>query len=356
MIGMNYDYPEASYAERDRILRNLEEYNKGLLYFIGHDPRVPLKIRQEMLQWGYPKDEYPTTGHWSHQAYIRETRRMIGEYVMTQHHCQGSATVEDGVGMAAYTMDSHNVQRLVVNGMVKNEGDVQIGGFPPYPISYRALIPKAGEVQNLFVPVCLSASHIAYGSIRMEPVFMVLAQSAATAAVQAIDRNVSVQEVNVSDLKVALLNNPLADGSIREILVDNESPGVMLTGNWSHEKNTRGCYGPSLFTASTSENATTASARFHALIEQAGNYEVYAYFPKADGNSTVVSCNFYDGTKEYALTLKPGEVPIVGQTSGEWVPVGKYKLEKGGKTHLDITTRGADGMVVADAVLFYPVR
>jgi hypothetical protein len=356
MIGMNYNYPEANYAEREQILRRLEEYNKGFLYFLGHDPRVPERIRQEMLRWGYPKDEYVTTGHWSHQAYIRETRRMIGEYVMTQDNCQGKAVVDDGVGMAAYTMDSHNVQRLVVNGMVKNEGDVQIGGFPPYPISYRAIVPKSEDAKNVFVPVCLSASHIAYGSIRMEPVFMVLAQSAATAAVQAIDLNSSVQEVNISDLKESLLTNPLADASIREILVDNESPGVELMGKWTHEKNTRGCYGPSLFTALTSENTTPATARFHAIIEQPGTYEVYAYFPKAAGNSTVVNCVFNDGTKDYPLTLKPGDVPIVGQTSGEWISVGKYKLQKGSMPHLDITTSGADGIVVADAILFYPVR
>jgi hypothetical protein len=206
MIGANYDYPNASYARRAQIIREHEIYTRGLFYFIGHDPRIPKHLRDEMLQWGYPKDEYTDNGNFSPQLYIREARRMVGDYVMTQANCEGKAVVEDGVGMAAYTMDSHNCQRLVVvddNGvpMVRNEGDVQIGGFPPYPVSYRAIIPKRDGIQNLIVPVCLSATHIAYGSIRMEPVFMVLAQSAALAACQAIDDKRTVQEVDVPKLQ-----------------------------------------------------------------------------------------------------------------------------------------------------------
>ena len=121
-----------------------------------------------MRKWGYPKDEYVNNGHWSPQLYIREARRLVGSYVMTQANCEGKEVVNDGVGMAAYTMDSHNIQRVVINGQVKNEGNVEVGGFGPYPISYAALIPKASEVNNLLVPVCLSATHIAYGSIRMD--------------------------------------------------------------------------------------------------------------------------------------------------------------------------------------------
>ncbi|HEY4207690.1 MAG TPA: FAD-dependent oxidoreductase, partial [Puia sp.] len=196
MIGMNWDYPEADYAGREKFRKALERYNKGLLYFIGHDQRIPSTIRNFMLDWGYPKDEYTDNGNWTPQIYIREARRMIGEYIMTQANCQSKEIVPDGVGMAAYGMDSHNTQRLVINGMVKNEGDVEKGGLDPYPVSYRALVPKRGECTNLLVPVCLSASHIAYGSIRMEPVFMVLGQSAAAAAVQAIDDGTAVQDID----------------------------------------------------------------------------------------------------------------------------------------------------------------
>ena len=167
MIGENWDYPEADYNKRKEIKKAHDNYVKGFFYFIGHDPRMPSYLRKEMLQWGYPKDEYTDNKNWTPQMYVRETRRMIGEYVMTQLNCEGKDVVKDGIGLAAYTMDSHNCQRLVVNGMVKNEGDVQVGGFDPYPIAYRSVIPKKKECTNLLVPVCLSASHIAYGSIRM---------------------------------------------------------------------------------------------------------------------------------------------------------------------------------------------
>lgn len=123
-----------------------------------------------MRKWGYPKDEFVGNGYWSHQLYVREARRMLGEVVMTQQHCVGKKTCDDGIGWAAYTMDSHNCDRHVINGFVKNEGNVEVGGFKPYPISYRCIVPRREEVRNLLVPVCLSASHIAYGSIRMEPV------------------------------------------------------------------------------------------------------------------------------------------------------------------------------------------
>jgi hypothetical protein len=204
MIGMNYDYPDGDYATRERIFNEHLSYTKGWLYFIGHDTRVPEHLRREMLQWGYPIDEYPETNHFTPQLYVREARRMISDYVMTQHNCQGREVVKDGIGQAAYTMDSHNCQRLVVNGMVKNEGDVQVGGFGPYPVSYRSIVPKKTECTNLLVPVCLSASHIAYGSIRMEPVFMVLGQSAATAACMAIDSKKSVQDIDVKSLQKLL--------------------------------------------------------------------------------------------------------------------------------------------------------
>jgi hypothetical protein len=209
MIGMNWDYPDASYAERQKIIDAHTDYTKGLLYFVGHNQRVPETLRNQMLKWGYPKDEFTQYGNFTPQLYIREARRMIGEYVMTEKNCTGKEIVTDKIGMAAYTMDSHNIQRIVVNGMAKNEGNVEIGGFPPYPISYRSITPKRGECQNLLVPVCLSASHIAFGSIRMEPVFMVLGQSAAIAACMAIDDKCAVQDNNVEKIQLLLNTNPL---------------------------------------------------------------------------------------------------------------------------------------------------
>lgn len=203
-LGANYDYPEADYATRARIWREHEDYTRGLLRFLATSPRVPENIRAEMQSWGLCQDEFPDTGGWPHQLYIREARRMISDYVMTEHNCRGSVKVPDAVGLAAYGMDSHNCQRIVKGGRVENEGDVQVHGFSPYPIAYRSIVPRAGECENLLVPVCLSATHIAYGSIRMEPVFMILGQSAATAASLAIDDETSVQKVAYAKLNARL--------------------------------------------------------------------------------------------------------------------------------------------------------
>jgi hypothetical protein len=204
-IGANYDYPEGDYATRALISKAHENYNRGFVYFLATSPRVPENMRREMQSWGPAKDEFVDTGGWPHQLYVREARRMVSDYVMTEHNCRGHVQAEDPVGLAAYTMDSHNCRRIVRNGCVENEGDVQIGGFPPYPISYRAIVPGTNAVPNLLVPVCLSATHIAYGSIRMEPVFMILAQSAATAAALAIEDRAPVQAISYAKLRTRLL-------------------------------------------------------------------------------------------------------------------------------------------------------
>lgn len=199
MIGANWEYPEASYAKRDSIAKAHRDYTLGMLYFVGHDSRIPEKIRNEMLKWGLPKDEYLESGHFTPQLYIREARRMKGQLIMTQYHCQGIETAPQTVGWAAYTMDSHNSGRFVVNGRVKNEGNVEMNVPGPYPVGYGAITPKPEEADNVIVPVCLSASHIAYGSIRMEPVFMVLGESSALAACNAIDSHESkVQKADIT--------------------------------------------------------------------------------------------------------------------------------------------------------------
>ena len=183
--------------------------------------RYPLQLRDQMLSWGWSADEFTDHDNFPHQMYIREARRMKGEYVMTQHNCVGDSTVDDGIALAAYTMDSHNCQRVVVNGMVKNEGDVQIGGFPPYQISYRSLTPQRAECENLLVPVCLSASHIAFGSIRMEPVFMVLGQVSGLASAMALKADEPVQKIDVEALVHRLTTDPLQNGTPPDIVVDN---------------------------------------------------------------------------------------------------------------------------------------
>jgi hypothetical protein len=204
-IGENYAYPDADYSTRANIWQEHKDYILGFVYFLATSPRVPDDMRTEMQSWGPAKDEFLDTDHWPYQLYVREARRMVSGYVMTEQNCRGKATAEDPVALAAYTMDSHNCQRIVKDGHAENEGDVQVGGFSPYPISYRSIVPKATECENLLVPVCLSATHIAYGSIRMEPVFMILGQSAATAASLTIDAGCKPQALSYEKLRERLL-------------------------------------------------------------------------------------------------------------------------------------------------------
>jgi len=204
-IGGNAGYADGSEEERARIWRAHEDYTRGFLHFLATSPRLPPALRAEMQSWGLCKDEFTDTGGWPHQLYIREARRMVSDYVMTENNCHYSIVLPDPIGLAAYTMDSHNCRRIVRDGRVENEGDVQVGGFPPYQISYRSIVPRESQGENLLVPVCLSASHIAYGSIRMEPVFMVLGQSAAVAAGLALDEQVSVQKIRDDELRRRLL-------------------------------------------------------------------------------------------------------------------------------------------------------
>lgn len=214
-IGANWDYPEASYERRKAIVREHERYQKGYYYFLITDERVPSDVRGKMSEWGLAKDEFRDNGGWPHQIYVREARRMVSDFIITENHVRRSRATPDSVGMGSYNMDSHNVQRYVArdaDGLAhaRNEGDIQVSPGGPYPISYRAIVPKAGEVENLFVPMALSASHIAFGSIRMEPVFMILGQSAATASALAIDANVAAQDVPYPKLRERLL----ADGQV----------------------------------------------------------------------------------------------------------------------------------------------
>jgi hypothetical protein len=204
-LGKNYAYPDADYSKREEIIQDHERYQKGLMWTLANHPRVPESIRAIFQKNGLAKDEFVDNGHWPRQLYVREARRMVSDYVMSEKNCKRIEVVSDSVGMGAYNMDSHNTQRYVTSeGIARNEGDVQIP-TKPYPISRRSICPKSSDCDNLLVPVCMSASHIAYGSIRMEPVFMVLGQSASEIACLAIDRRESVQSVPYELLHKRLL-------------------------------------------------------------------------------------------------------------------------------------------------------
>ncbi len=216
-IGMNYDYPEASYERRREIIREHETYQQGYLYFLANDPRVPDDVREHYNTWGLAADEFVDNGHWPHQLYVREARRMISDFVVTENHLRGLVPTPRSVGMGSYNMDSHHTQRYIAyndqgRAYAQNEGDVQVNPGGPYPIDFGALVPEPDQCTNLLVPVCVSCSHIAFGSVRMEPVFMILGQSAATAAVHAIEQDVDVQAIDFPRLRKRLLD----DGQVLE--------------------------------------------------------------------------------------------------------------------------------------------
>jgi len=208
LIGGSDEYPEASYERRREIEKQHERWQRGLMWTLANHPRVPDHVRNEVSKWGYAKDEFADNDHWPHMIYIRVGRRMISDYVMTEHDCRLIRKAPDSVGKGSYTMDSHNVQRYVTpQGYVQNEGNIEVNPPGPYAISYRSIVPKRGEAENLLVPWAVSSSHIAFGSIRMEPVFMILGQSSATAAAIAIDDGVSVQDVDYAKLRERLIKD-----------------------------------------------------------------------------------------------------------------------------------------------------
>ncbi|MBR4826421.1 MAG: FAD-dependent oxidoreductase [Bacteroidales bacterium] len=352
MIGMNYDYPEAGYAERDSIIKAHADYTKGLLYFYGHDPRVPEELRTEMLQWGYPKDEYTTTGNWTPQLYVREARRMQGEYVATQADCEGRASVSDGVALAAYNMDSHNCQRIAIlkDGvwMVKNEGNVEIPGGYPYPVSYRCLTPKRQECSNLLVPVCLSASHIAYGSIRMEPVFMALGQACGVAAALAASSDCGVQEVDVAELQSILADNPCLDGSSPDILIDDTSAEVEFSGGWTRVRGRTG-YGPTYL--ENKKPAETDNLVYRLPSNLSGRYSIYSYQQMRDGLERKVNYTMKTAAGSYTSTFDMDRHEVSGQTSGEWFHIGDYLLDEKDEPVLVVEPIAGGKPVRADALL-----
>jgi hypothetical protein len=359
-IGMNYDYPEASYERRREILAEHRTYQQGLLWFLANDPRVPADVREEASRWGLPKDEFKDNGHWPHQIYVREARRMVGAFVMTENELTKKKPTPDSVGMGSYTIDSHNVRRYVTpEGNVQNEGDIGVP-ISPYSIAYGALVPKRGEIANLFAPVACSATHIAYGSIRMEPVFMILGQSAATAAVLAIDGNLAVQDVPYAALRARLL----ADGQVLEHESSKEKPkghgsakpaaslpGVTvdddeaaLTGDWKQSSANSGFVG-SGYRHDDKGSAGPVSATFVGKLPAAGTYAVsLTVVPNANrSRDALVRIEHADGVAEIRADLT-GK----GASDG-LLALGTYRFPAG-PAKVTVSNSGAKGYVLVDAV------
>lgn len=346
-IGMNAGYVEGSYADRERIFQEHVDYTLGMLYFVANDPRVPHELSESMSVWGLPEDEYVDTWHWTPHLYVREGRRMKSAYIVTQNDCEGNRSAEDWVAKAAYTMDSHNCQRIVIvkdgKPMVKNEGNVEVGGFPPYPISYRAIVPFEDECANLVVPVCLSASHIAYGSIRMEPVFMVLGQSAAIAASLAVDRQCAVQDISGQEIRTIMDKDPYLDGTAPDVIIDDNDVNSFGPG-W--EKTGKG-YGPGSMVLSSEKARENVKYVFE--VPEPGKYDVYSYYSRTEDADGKLLFNVSDGEQQYPVEVDAGNIVIEGQTSGKWIFLGTYSFSADGG-YVEFVTGHATGNVYADAV------
>lgn len=364
-LGANYDYPEASYARRREIIAAHERYQKGWLWFIANDPRVPAEFRERMSQWGLAKDEFSDNGNWPHQIYVREARRMIGQYVMTENELLRRRPTPDSVGMGSYTIDSHNVQRyLTPDGAVQNEGDIGVGTPGPYEIAYGALVPKQGQADNLLVPVCVSASHIAFGSIRMEPVFMILGQSAATAASLAIDEGVPVQEVRYAELRGRLLQ----DGQVLETAapsgraartgVDPASlPGVVvdddqaiLTGHWQTSSAAGGWVGGG-YRHDGNRREPEATGVFVTQLPAAGRYEVRLAYSAHDNRSSAVRVAIDTGSSVTVRSLNQKQAPPI---EGLWASLGTFEFPAGKPVAVTLSNQGANGHVIIDAAQWLP--
>jgi hypothetical protein len=361
-IGMNYEYPDGDYAARERIFRDHVVYQQGMMWFLSNDPRVPEHVRQAMSGWGLARDEFPQTGGWPHQLYVREARRMISELVMTEHHCLGDEVAADAVGLAAYGMDSHNTQRYVdADGHPRNEGDVQAHGFSPYPIGYKSLVPRASECENLLVPVCVSSTHIAYGSIRMEPVFMVLGQSAATAACQAIDAGCSVQKIDLRKLRERLLadaqvlewtgprrRRPLDPARLPGIVQDDTQ--AQLEGEWSESRTADGFIGTRyLHDGRTQRGAKRA--RFVIPIETSGRYEVRLAYSASGNRASNVPVTIEAADGQHTATVNERLEPKIDKL---FQPLGAFRFEHGKAAVIVVGNDRADGYVVVDAVQLLP--
>lgn len=357
-IGMNWDYPEADYATRERLWKAHEDWQKGLMWTLANHERVPQKIREVFQKIALAKDEFVDNDNWPRQLYIREARRMISDYVMSEKNCKRQVVIEDSVGMGAYNMDSHNIQRYITaEGFVRNEGDVQVG-TRPYPVSYRSIRPRADECTNLLVPVCLSASHIAYGSIRMEPVFMVMGQSAATAAALAIDAKSSVQSIDYAKLKERLLADeqvldfespPIVDRptlskqSLGGVVVDDTE--AELTGFSSEGSTTPGFVGQGYHHDSDTGKGQQR-ARFVPDLKEAGKYQVgitYGAMANRATNVPVIIHHADGETKVVVNQRKPA-------AEAGLLPLGEFRFEAGQKGWVEIRNDGTDGHVIIDAV------
>ena len=363
-IGANYDYPEADYARRREILAEHRRYQQGYLWFLANDPRVPEDVREWVGAWGLARDEFVDSAHWPQQIYVREARRMVSDFVVTEGHVRCSRPTPRPVGMGSYNMDSHHTQRYVdAAGQVRNEGDVEVSPGGPYPIDYGALVPAAGECPNLLVPVCVSASHIAYGSIRMEPVFLILGQSAGSAAVLCLEREVAVQDLDYAALRARLLQ----DGQVLEsprvaasataagppaVSLDSlpgrvvDDAQLELAVGWVQSSVTTPHVGTG-YHHDDQGRSGELKARFVASDLAPGRYEVLVAYPphpnRASNVPVLVHCAEGDLPRRIDQRVHPG---------GLFRSLGVFPIAH--EAWVEVSNAGTDGYVVIDAVQWIP--
>jgi len=351
-VGENSAYAEAGPALRNQIWTDHKNYEQGFFYFLANDPRVPSAVRTGMASWGMCKDEFVDNGGWPWELYVRESRRMVSDFVMTQSHVFSLLPILDSVGMGGYFTDSHYCQRILTNGVIVNEGSARGNISGPYPISYRSLVPKTNECSNLLVPWSLSASHIAFCSIRMEPTFMILSQSAATAACMAIDDGVAVQNVNITKLQSQLtidaqnLGTSILSNSMASVIVDNaDATGVSLVGNWTNSSASTGFYGAG-YLHDGNANKGSDSVTFRPDLPLAGQYQVYARWAVNPNRST--NTPFDVGYASGTNTIMQDQTT----QGGQWNLLLTTNFNAGTNGFVRIRNAGTTGYVIADAVEF----
>jgi hypothetical protein len=358
----NDGYVEGDYATRDRIITDHVGYQKGLLYFFLTDERVPAHLRQQLAQWGYAKDEFADTGHWPWQIYVREARRMINDHVMTEHHILGKQIVTDSVGLGGYPLDCHNVQRFVNSeGYALVEGGIFITPNNPYPISYRSIVPRRSECANLLVPWSLSASHVAFLSIRMEPVFMVLSQSAATAASLALQNHCAVQDVSYAQLREQLEKQgqaldfkpvrpkpaPVALAGLPGIVVDDLD--ITFTDDWVCRQDGR--FVGQSFRCDVSHGKDDKTFRYRVLLPKPDRYEVRYAYANIRGADKSVPVTLYTSQGPEVIRIDLTQPPPI---DGLWVSLGQFDFVTPEATVV-VSNAGTTGTVVTDAVQFLPI-
>lgn len=358
-IGFNYEYPEGSYERRREIIEEHRIYQQGLMYFLANDPRVPGDVREKFSVWGLAKDEFVDNNNWPHQIYVREARRMVGEFVMTENELLKRRPTPQSIGMGSYAMDSHNVQRYVTpEGYVQNEGDIGVSTRGPYDIAFGSILPKTEQCENLLVPVCVSSSHIAFGSIRMEPVFMILGQSAATTAALALDAGIAVQDVDYDVLAKRLK----ADGQIFNVKIVSLGRGgidpekldgivvddlhAKLTGHWGYSASS-GKWVGSNYLHDHQTGDGTATASFKTKLPRTGKYEVRIAWSHHSNRASNTPILIRHAAGETKVVVNQTETPPI---DSRFASLGVFEFTSTKLAEVAISNRDTDGYVIADAV------